>query len=66
MPGEVLAQAWSDLSADRSSFMRKKYALKALAALAHASLTTKPGTGMLLLLLLLMPAQRCGGEDWCV
>lgn len=40
---EVLSLAWSDLSSERSPFMRKQGAMRALAALAHASLTSKPG-----------------------
>jgi hypothetical protein len=40
---ETLAAAWADLANERTPFMRKQGALRALAALAHASLTSKPG-----------------------
>uniref|UniRef100_A0A7S0WTL6 SH3 domain-containing protein n=1 Tax=Chlamydomonas leiostraca TaxID=1034604 RepID=A0A7S0WTL6_9CHLO len=39
---DVLSIAWSDLSNERSTFMRKQGAMRALAALAHASLTSRP------------------------
>jgi len=39
---EVLSASWADLSEDKSAFMRKQGALRALSALAHASLTSKP------------------------
>lgn len=40
---EVLSAAWADLGNERSPFMRKQGAMRALAALAHASLTSRPG-----------------------
>lgn len=40
---EVLSASWQQLSDDKSPFMNKQGAMRALAALAHASLTSKPG-----------------------
>jgi hypothetical protein len=43
---EILSASWADLGEDKSPFMNKQGALRALAALTHASLTSKPGTCM--------------------
>ncbi|KAG1666846.1 hypothetical protein FOA52_009470 [Chlamydomonas sp. UWO 241] len=39
---DVLSAAWADLGDDTTPFMHKQGALRSLAALAHASLTSKP------------------------
>ncbi|GAX84107.1 hypothetical protein CEUSTIGMA_g11530.t1 [Chlamydomonas eustigma] len=39
---EVLSASWADLGVDKSPFMNKQGALRALAALTHASLTSRP------------------------
>lgn len=40
---EVLVAAWSDLGQERASFGRKSAALRALAGVTRASLTSRPG-----------------------
>jgi hypothetical protein len=40
---ELLSLSWADLGDEESSFMRKQGAMRALAALAKASMTSKPG-----------------------
>jgi hypothetical protein len=40
---EVLSAAWADLGDERTPFVRKQGAMRALAALTHASLTSRPG-----------------------
>ncbi len=44
LPPEILSAAWADLSDEKSPFMRKQGSLRALAALAHAAMVSKPGT----------------------
>ncbi len=46
---DVLSASWAELGEDKSTLMNKQGALRALAALAHASLTSKPGEGSPLL-----------------
>ena len=42
----MLSASWADLGEDKSPFMSKQGAMRALAALAHASLTSRPGEGL--------------------
>jgi len=40
---ELLSLSWADLGNEESRFLRKQGGMRALAALAHASMTSKPG-----------------------
>lgn len=46
LPVELLSKAWADLSDEKAPFMRKQGSIRALAALAHAALVSKPGAAI--------------------